>query len=73
MTTDFSGATLRVAASDRQIDNENLIYITPGARSNRSVETAERFSSFMPQGANLSPGEKLYLYATYLGRRIHGG
>lgn len=66
-------ATSDVTYSDRQIDNENLIYITTATRSNRSVETAERFSSFMPAGSNLSPGEKLYLYATYLGRRIHGG
>lgn len=66
-------ATSDVTYSDRQIDNNNLIYMAPAARSNRSVETAERFATFMPDGANLSPGEKLYLYATYLGRRVHGG
>jgi hypothetical protein len=66
-------ATSDVTYSDRQIDNNNLIYIAPATRSNRSVETTERFANFMPEGANLSPGEKLYLYATYLGRRIHGG
>lgn len=66
-------ATSDVTYSDRQIANNNLIYITPASRSNRSVETAERFSKFMPDGVGLSPGEKLYLYATYLGRRIHDG
>ena len=66
-------ATSDVTYSDRQIDNNNLIYMAPATRSNRSVETAERFATFMPDGANLSPGEKLYLYATYLGRRVHGG
>lgn len=66
-------AATDVTYSDRQIDNNNLIYLARGARSNRSVETAERFATFMPEGANLSPGEKLYLYATYLGRRVHGG
>jgi hypothetical protein len=62
-----------VTYSDRQIDNNNLIYMAPATRSNRSVETAERFATFMPEGANLSPGEKLHLYATYLGRRVRGG
>lgn len=66
-------ATSDVTYSDRRVDNNNLIYIAPSAKPNRSVETTERFSAFMPEGANLSPGEKLYLYATYLGRRVHAG
>ena len=40
---------------------------------NPSVRTAERFRAFLPKGASLSAGEKIYLYASYLGRRIHGG
>jgi hypothetical protein len=59
--------------SDRAIDNDNLIYITGVLHPNRSVVTAERFANFMPPGATLSAGEKLYLYATYLGRRVHAG
>jgi len=66
-------AAADVTYSDRQIDNNNLIYMTSPSRSSRSADTAERFATFMPQGANLSPGEKLYLYATYLGRRVHAG
>jgi hypothetical protein len=61
-----------VAYADRNVDNENLIYLAPRKRANRSVQTAERFDTFMPAGSRLSPGEKLYLYATYLGQRVHG-
>lgn len=35
---------------------------------NPSWQVSEQFSEFMPDGATLSPGEKLYLYATYLGK-----
>jgi len=66
-------ATSDVTYSDRAIDNNNLVYISPVAKPNRTVETAERFANFMPEGATLSPGEKLYLYATYLGRRVNAG
>jgi hypothetical protein len=61
--------------SDRSIYENNLIYFDRAelGRPNPSVVTAERFSEFLPQGSRLSPGEKLYLYATYLGRRIHAG
>lgn len=37
---------------------------------NKSFEVTERFQKFLPQDAHLSPGEKVYLYASYLGRRI---
>ena len=40
--------------------------------ANPSWRTSERFKSFMPEGVNLTPGEKLYLYAEYLGRIAHG-
>jgi hypothetical protein len=39
--------------------------------SNPSWRAAERFNNFLPIGASLSPGEKLYLYAAYLGQAIH--
>lgn len=68
-----SAAAADVTYSDRAIDNRNLVYFDSAADgTNRSVETAQRFEKFMPEGARLSPGEKLYLYATYLGRRVHG-
>ena len=39
--------------------------------ANPSWRTAERFHVFLPQASSLSPGEKLYLYATYLGRMMN--
>ena len=39
--------------------------------ANPSWRVAERFHTFMPPDSRMSPGEKLYLYATYLGRAMH--
>mgnify|MGYP000681130418 CR=1 FL=1 len=39
---------------------------------NRSVAVTERFQHFLPQDSSLTSGEKLYLYAAYLGKRMHG-
>ena len=38
---------------------------------NISLRTVDRFRKFLPQAALLTSGEKLYLYASFLGRRIH--
>jgi hypothetical protein len=40
-------------------------------QANASWRAAERFHAFLPKEASLSAGEKLYLYAAYLGRSIH--
>ena len=40
-------------------------------QANPSWQATERFEAFLPEDAGLSPGEKLYLYATYLGRVAH--
>ena len=40
-------------------------------QANPSWQASERFEAFLPEDAGLSPGEKLYLYATYLGRVAH--
>ena len=40
--------------------------------SNPSWRAAERFESFLPAGSTMRSGEKLYLYAAYLGRAMHG-
>jgi hypothetical protein len=40
-------------------------------QANPSWQASERFEAFLPDDAGLSPGEKLYLYATYLGRVAH--
>jgi hypothetical protein len=39
--------------------------------ANPSWRAAERFRTFMPQRAHLAPGEKLYLYASYLGQFVN--
>ena len=41
--------------------------------ANPSWRTAERFQAFFPSESNLLSGEKLYLYAAYLGRAMHAG
>ena len=38
---------------------------------NPSWRAAERFRAFLPEEAHMLPGEKLYLYAAYLGRTMH--
>lgn len=38
--------------------------------ANPSWRAAERFRAFVPENASMLPGEKLYLYATYLGRAM---
>ena len=40
--------------------------------ANLSWRAAERFRAFLPEQARMLRGEKLYLYATYLGREING-
>jgi hypothetical protein len=40
-------------------------------QANATWRAAERFQAFLPKDASLSAGEKLYLYATYLGRAMH--
>lgn len=40
-------------------------------QANSSWRAAERFREFLPENTTLSPGEKIYLYANYLGQAIH--
>lgn len=70
-------ATVDATYSDERYDLSNLVdFGTPWVdnpyESNLSQRTADRFETFLPAGAFLSPGEKLFLYATFLGRRING-
>ena len=41
--------------------------------ANPSWRAAERFKTFLPAESKMLSEEKLYLYATYLGRAMHGG
>ena len=40
--------------------------------ANPSWRAAERFQAFLPEESKMLSGEKLYLYAAYLGRAMHG-
>ena len=42
-------------------------------KANPSWRAAERFRSFLPEQSRMMPGEKLYLYAAFLGRAMHAG
>jgi hypothetical protein len=67
-------ASVDATYADHSIFENNLVYLNGEMGApNLSVATAERFNEFLPEGVNFSPGEKLYLYATYLGRRVHAG
>ncbi len=41
--------------------------------ANPSWRAAERFRAFLPEESQMRAGEKLYLYAAYLGWAMHGG
>ena len=41
--------------------------------ANPSWQAAERFQAFLPRESNILSGEKLYLYAAYLGRLMNDG
>lgn len=67
-------ATADVTYSDSRVAANNLLEFDDfgdyGAK-NLSVATAKQFNAFVPDGVKLSPGEQVYLYASYLGKRIH--
>lgn len=69
-------ATVDATYANQVIGDSNIVdfgsWPVDGPRANRSVAVTERFRHFLPEGAGLSSGERLYLYAAYLGKRIHG-
>jgi hypothetical protein len=71
-----TAATVDATYADHRIDVSNVVdfgsWTTDPYRDNLSQRTADRFRKFLPQGALLAPGEKLFLYASFLGGRIHG-
>ncbi|MCP4456488.1 MAG: hypothetical protein GY816_00430 [Cytophagales bacterium] len=44
---------------------------TDRGNENKSFQITERFQEFLPEDSHLSPGEKVYLYAEYLGHQIN--
>ena len=66
-------ATLDVTWSEAAAAN-NLLEMDSSkteSAANLSVATADRFSNFVPADTRLLPGEKIYLYASYLGRKAN--
>jgi len=68
-------ATMDATYSDRRVGNANVLdfarWASDPLQANLSVRAAERFRTFLPRDSRLSPGEKIYLYASYLGRKIN--
>jgi hypothetical protein len=71
-----TAASLDATYSDARIDYTNVVdfgsWSTDIHTDNLSLRVTERFRKFMPEGAQLSAGERLYLYASFLGRRASG-
>jgi len=69
-------ATVDATYADTRIGDTNIVdfasWTGDAVKANLSVRAAQRFSAFLPRDSRLSPGEKLYLYASYLGKRING-
>lgn len=69
-------ASVDATYADDRVDQTNVIdfgrWTTNARVDNLSVRTVDRFQHFLPSEALLSGGEKLYLYASFLGRRVHG-
>jgi len=72
-----TAATVDATYADERIHVSNVIdfgkWTTDIHVDNISLRTVDRFRKFLPEGAMLTSGEKLYLYASFLGRRIHAG
>jgi hypothetical protein len=70
-----TAATVDATYADERIDVTNVIdfgsWTTDVYSDNLSLRTVERFRHFLPSDAKLSDGEKLYLYASFLGGRVH--
>jgi hypothetical protein len=69
-------ASVDVTYSNPRIASNNLVEFTvvgDDDDANPSVTTAKRFNTFVPRDVKLSSGEQVFLYASYLGKRIHAG
>ncbi len=71
-----SAASVDATYADDRIDYSNVVdfgsWSTNALQDNLSLAVTERFHKFLPGRAQVSAGEKLYLYASFLGRRING-
>lgn len=61
--------------ADKRVGSPNIVDFASWAadplKANLSLRAAERFRDFLPDDSTISPGEKIYLYAAYLGRKIN--
>jgi hypothetical protein len=71
-----AAASVDATYADERVDYSNVVdfgsWSTDVHRDNLSLAASERFSKFLPERAQLSAGERLYLYASFLGRRVSG-
>jgi hypothetical protein len=70
-----TAASVDATYADQRVDLSNIIdfgqWSTDIGTDNLSLRTVEHFYEFLPEHARLTGGEKLYLYASFLERRIH--
>jgi hypothetical protein len=70
-----TAATVDATYADERVDVSNIIdfgsWSTDIDLDNLSFRTVQRFRQFLPNDAKLSSSEKLYLYASFLGGRVH--
>ena len=68
-------ASVDATYDNQLIDTSNIVDFEPtpieADNRNPSVAVTRRFQHFFPDDARLSVGERLYLYAAYLGKRFH--
>lgn len=70
-----AAASVDATYADQLIDNSSIIDFEPSPMGqvdrNLSFAVTNRFQHFLPNEARFSAGERLYLYAAYLGKLVH--
>ena len=69
-------ATRDATYANKNIAPQNIIdfgeWTDRSSNANRSLAVVERFDRFIPPDSALSPGERIYLYANFLGKQVNG-
>ena len=69
-------ATKDATYANKHIAPGNIIdfgaWVESKSEANRSLALIDRFRNFIPPKSNFSPGERIYLYASYLGEQVRG-
>lgn len=70
-------ATVDVTYADERFDYSNIVdfgeWTENSYEDNLSLRTVSNFNRFVPDDFGLSGGQKLYMYASLLGRRMNAG